>query len=250
MSEDSHPQPGNVLSLDLASRRYADIGFACLIHDSNQPTFPKAKDLGLKGKPLVFDMAYHLDRFCRYHGIRVILIDGPQGWKSPQTGIANMRLCERVLNTPAKTGVIGEVKPTTFLRYIAFSINLFHLLRVTYGWNLLTSEWHKFPKRYWLAESFPTAAWQMFGLEKLPSKSKTSAQQLAQWRKDLSRMTGLKLPTKINHDELQAAVVLPAGRAIAERDRDRIVMVGMDPRFTREDDVLEGWIVCPCLPDQ
>jgi hypothetical protein len=237
--------PGNILSIDLASRRYTDNGMAYLTHGSRHPQFPKASDLGLSGKPYAVNFAHALNRFCENEGVTVLLLDGPQGWKSPKTDIEHMRLCERVLNTPGKTGPIGYVKPKTFLRYIAFSINLFHILRVDYDWSLFTEDWVKYKQKRWILESFPSSAWLTQGLESLPSKRKTTPRQLSRWRKDLSIVTGYKLPSKLTHDELQAAVVLPAGQAIVEGNPNGIVLSGMDPIITRSGDVLEGWIVNP-----
>ena len=236
---------GNILSIDLASRSYSDNGMALLEHGSFQPQFPKASDFKLRGKPQVHDFAFAIDQFCRDEKVSVLLMDGPQGWKSPNTKIEHMRLSERVLNTPGKTGLIGYVKPKTFLRYIAFSINLFHILRVDYGWNLFTQDWNQKKNKRWVIESFPSSAWLTLGLQRLPSKRKTTPRQLTKWRKDLSLITDYKLPSKLSHDELQAAVVLPAGQAISEGDSDRIVLAGMDPIITRQGDVLEGWIVNP-----
>jgi hypothetical protein len=236
---------GNVLSVDLASRKYSENGIAFLQVGSHKPQFPKTSDLGLSGKPLAADFADALNNFSEKEGVRVLLLDGPQGWKSPKTGIEHMRLCERVLNTPAKTGPIGYVKPKTFLRYIVFSINLFHILRIDYGWSLFIENWTKYPQKRWVLESFPSTAWRTLGLQSLPSKRKTKPRQLSKWRKDLALATGYEIPSKTNHDELQAAVVLPAGAAIAEERPDAIVLSGMDPILTRQGDVLEGWIVNP-----
>ncbi len=87
----------------------------------------------------------------------MLLLDGPQGWKSPQTGIPDIRICERVLNTPGKTGEIGEDKPITYLNFIYFSFNLIHIMRVDYGWHLLKKNWLKKSNRFWLVEVFLTS---------------------------------------------------------------------------------------------
>lgn len=238
---------GNVFSVDLAARRYRDNGFALISYRGRKPKFPMPSDLRLEGKPNTWDMAEALDQFCREEGATVLMIDGPQGWKSPRTRIEHMRVCERVLNTPAKTGQIGNVKPATFLRYITFSINLFHILRVDYGWSLLTQEWFDKPNKRWLVESFPSSAWLTLGLDKLPGKSKTTPKQLRAWTKDLSMMTGYILPESLTHDQLQAAVVLPAGQALVQQRPQRVILSGMDPMIKRSGDVLEGWIVNPSL---
>jgi hypothetical protein len=156
-----------------------------------------------------------------------------------------MRLCERVLNTPGKTGVIGTTKPGTYLHYIQFSIDLFHQLRITHDWELLKSDWNKRPWKRWLVESFPTAAWKTLGLKKLPSKAKCTSDQLITWRDDLSNVTGLELPDVLTHDELQAAVVLPVGRAIVKGEEEGVILVGVDPYLTKEGVVLEGLIANP-----
>lgn len=158
-----------------------------------------------------------------------------------------MRVCERVLNTPAKTGIIGSVKPASFLRYITFSINLFHILRVDYGWSLIREDWLEKSNKHWLVESFPSSAWLTLGLEKLPGKAKTTRKQLGTWIRDLSMMTGYILPETLTHDQLQAAVVLPAGQALVQRKPERVIFSGMDPMVKRSGDILEGWIVNPSL---
>lgn len=238
-------QKGNVLSVDLAAKKYEDNGIAFVSYRGRKVSFPSPADLNLGGKPLAWDFAEALDRFCTNEDVTVLMLDGPQGWKSPKTKIEHMRLCERVLNTPAKTGTIGNVKPSTFLRYITFSINLFHILRVDYGWNLLTESWPDQSGKRWIVESFPSSAWLTLGLEKLPAKSKTKAKQIKAWRRDLTMMTGYRIPNDISHDQLQAAVVLPAGQALAQGKVNRVVLSGMDPIVKRSGDVLEGWIANP-----
>jgi hypothetical protein len=237
-----------VLSIDLATRRYEDCGFAALAAGDRRPRFLTPEDLGLAGAPEPVAFAAALAEFCKREGVSVLCLDGPQGWKSPATGIAHMRLCERVLNTPGKTGEIGKVKPRTYLGYIQFSIDLFHHLRVRHGWDLLTQDWADKPGRRWLVESFPTAAWRTLGLVKLPAKSKVSQGQLETWIRDLALVTGYDLPSALSHDDLQAAVVLPVARAVAEGREDQVVLLGMDPVTTAEDVVLEGWIASPRVP--
>jgi hypothetical protein len=239
---------GNVLSVDLAAKNYEDNGIAFISYRGRKPKFPTPSDLGLGGKPSAWDLAATLNSFCQKENVTALLLDGPQGWKSPKTRIDHMRVCERVLNTPAKTGIIGRVKPATFLRYITFSINLFHILRVDYGWNLLTEDWTEHPKTRWIVESFPSFAWRTLGLEKLPAKSKTKPKQLKTWIEDLMMMTGYTLPDALSHDQLQAAVVLPAGQALVQGKPERVVLVGKDPIVKRSGDVLEGWIVNPAFP--
>ena len=59
-------------------------------------------------------LAGRLNHLCAVRGIRVMLLDGPQAWKSKNNGFAHARVSERQLNTAAKTGLPGMVKPITY----------------------------------------------------------------------------------------------------------------------------------------
>jgi hypothetical protein len=238
---------GAVLSVDLARRSYKDLGFALLPSRKRQVKILSPSDLGLEGRPETGELALSLANFSDQEGVSVLLLDGPQGWRHPKSPIEHMRLCERVLNTPGKTGVLGTCKPRTYLAYIQFSIDLFRHLRVDHGWELLTQDWHDQPGTKWVVESFPSAAWTTLGLKKLPSKGKTKSSQIRTWSRDLSLVTGLELPKKLTHDELQAAVVLPVGQAIARNRKNRVILSGYDPILTSDGVVLEGWIANPRL---
>lgn len=240
---------GNVLAVDLASRKYKDVGIALLRADAVEVKFLKAEDLGLSGEPLASDMAPALNRFCCDQDVTVLILDGPQGWKSPHTGINHMRIAERVLNTPAKTGVIGHVKPGSALRYVAFSISLFHGLRVNFGWSLLISNWQTAKRERWVVEGFPTSAWKTLGLSSLPAKSRTQREELIHWAKEYEIVSGYHIGSTFTHDGLQAAVLLPAAMAIQSQNVNGVVLSGMNPRYTRAGDVLEGWIVNPRVND-
>lgn len=236
---------GGVLSVDLAHRKYVDNGIAFLAQGSEEVQLVKTDALGLHDPPTPENFAAALYSFCEYEGVSVLLLDGPQGWREPNSQVEHMRLCERVLNTPGKTGVIGAAKPRNYLPYIRFSIELFQQLRTVYGCELLTSDWATRPWERWLVESFPTSAWKTLGLKKLPAKSKSTPAQIFARRDDLSNVSGLKLPNVLTHDELQAAVVLPVGRAIVAGDEERVILSGVDPYITKEGVVLEGLIANP-----
>ena len=240
---------GAVLSVDIAHRRYDDNGIAFLDQGSDVVQLIKAGDLGVNDPPTPEDFAAALNTFCDREGVSLLLLDGPQGWREPKSQIEHMRMCERVLNTPGKTGIVGTTKPKTYLPYIKFSIELFHQLRTTHDWELLTSDWIKRPWKRWIVESFPTSAWKTLGLKKLPAKSKCTSEQLIIWRDDLSDLTGLKLPEVLTHDELQATVVLPVGRAIVKGEEEGVILSGVDPYLTKKGVVLEGLIANPQIKD-
>lgn len=243
------PQPSkaalgpNVLSVDLASRRYRDFGFAFLADDEEDPEFPRPSDFGLSDPPDPAKLAAALAAYAHDRSVGVILLDGPQAWRHPRSPIEHMRLCERVLNTPGKTGTPGQAKPRTYLGFIQFSIDVFTYLREISGWPLLTQTWADVGAEGWLVESFPSSAWSTLGLERLPSSAR-SAKKADPWRRDLAAVTGWDLPSGLSHDQLQATVVLPAGQAIVRGDADHLILVGVDP-IEEHGQVYEGLIAVP-----
>jgi hypothetical protein len=236
-----------VLSIDLASRRYKDFGIALLEVGSTKPEFLKPDEVGFEGEPQAESCAAVLETFCAANDVSVLLLDGPHGWRHPKSSIEHMRLAERVLNTPGKTGNPGETKPKNYLRYTQFSIDLFQLLHSEHKWSLIEEGWHRKRNRRWVVESFPSAAWELLGLERLPGKSRAKRADLNRFAKKLGQVTGYEMPAGLSHDELQAAVVLPAGEAIARRDPEGVLLVGYEPIIDKNDNVLEGWIVEPRL---
>jgi len=236
-------QKRTTLAVDLAHRDYGDVGFAFLDAGATAVQFLQPNDLGLTNPPDAETFAAALDVFSRENHVGALLLDGPQGWKSDDTGIEHMRLCERVLNTPGRTGPPGTTKPGTYLPFISFSIDVFHHLRTRHGWSLLTEDWGR-RRRRWIVECFPTSAWKTMGLEKLPAKSKSTRKAIDANRKDLKRVTGWTIPARPTHDQLQAAVLLPLGEILLDKQPDRLVLSGMDP-IIRDDVVLEGWIANP-----
>lgn len=232
------------LAIDLASRRYRDFGFALLAEGEATPQFPTPEDLGLEDPPNAKTFASALAAFCQQENVDLLLLDGPQGWRHPQSSIEHMRLCERVLNTPAKTGEPGTAKPGTMLRYVQFSIDLFQHLRVDHRWRLLRESWRRHRGRL-AVEVYPSVGWSLLGLERLPGKSK-AGKELAAWRQGLARVTGLALPDDLSHDQLQAAVVLPLGHAFHKKREDLVVLAGVDP-IIEGDTVFEGLIASPRL---
>jgi len=240
---DNTTEPTNVLSVDLASRRYRDFGFAYLRLASRAPLFPKPDELGLQDPPDPTNFADALEAFCRNHEVGALLLDGPQAWRYPGSQIEHMRLCERVLNTPGKTGVPGQVKPAPMLKYVQFSIDVFRHLHDQYGWSFLTHDWSTQPHRRWVVEVFPSSAWSTLGWQRLPSRPRSAA-KIEPWRRMLAKGLGLDLPDHLTHDEIQASVVLPLGEAIMNKDKQRIVLAGVDPIW-ENGNVYEGLIANP-----
>jgi len=202
----------SILSVDLASNRYRDIGVAVLgVRDGSVLIeFVEASAHGLKGRPCVDDVTSWLTELAGSHEADVIFIDGPQGWKDPANGFEHARRCERELATPGKTGLPGCVKPGSWTRMAAFSIELFDALGAQ-GFSRVDSSNDLVSGRKLAIESFPTSAWRSLGLKPLPGKSRTSDSQLSAWTATLLALVPCTLTRLPTHDELQALLAGLAG---------------------------------------
>ena len=125
-------------------------------------------------------LAGQLNHLCTVRGVRVIMLDGPQAWKSNSNGLEHSRVSERQLNTAAKTGLPGVVKPVTYRAFAEFCLDVYDGL-CRRGWRRLdtVAQPGSAPERV-LVESYPHAAWKSLGLKPLPSKrrARVSERQL------------------------------------------------------------------------
>ena len=110
-----------VLSVDLATRRWSDLGIVVLEHlRPAQPPKPRRTGVRLPLKPVFAPasasdapkghivceiipwndpgpvdaetLAGRLNHLCGVRGIRVIMLDGPQAWKSRSNGLEHARI--------------------------------------------------------------------------------------------------------------------------------------------------------------
>ena len=162
-----------VISIDLAYKRYSDIGVVALTQVDEGITVEviRLANLGLSGQPAAPDLARCLATLAQDRGAQMMLIDGPQAWKSPSNGLEHSRRCERELNTPGKTGLPGNTKPANYCGFIAFSIELFDEL-ARHGWPRLTAINPPGPACRITIESFPTSAWRKLGSLRCPEKQR------------------------------------------------------------------------------
>jgi len=230
-----------VLSVDLAHTAYEKLGVVILEErrDSFSVQRLAARDLELTGLPSPQVLATRLAKACRDYSASILLLDGPQGWKHPGSDVEHSRVCERVLNTPGKTGVPGCGKPASYLPFIAFSIAVFEAL-VTEGFAL----WSGRAAPCLVLESFPLAAWRQLGVVPLPAKSKARTEHLERVTASLRRLFPLHVEDGLSHDELQALVVAPAGVAIARGCCAGCAVAGVAPSLL-EGTWREGFIVSP-----
>ncbi|MGA2571435.1 MAG: hypothetical protein ABSF23_13020 [Terracidiphilus sp.] len=257
-----------VLSVDLAHRRWSELGIVILRHMPLQEANPPSPDvaparaieceivpLGPLGLDPALDrgpvdpeiLAGRLNHLCAVRGIRVLLLDGPQAWKSRANGLEVARGCERRLNTPAKAGLSGILRPYTYRRFAEFCMDVYDALGRR-GWRRLeTGNQPLQPRERVLVESDPRAAWKSLGLKPLPAKSRAHGIDLPEAFAALRSVVPLTADRPPNHDQLQAIVGGLPGLALEEHDPAYLKIVGKRPR--REDGQWrEGFIVLPALP--
>jgi hypothetical protein len=255
-----------VLSVDLAFRSWSDLGLAVLdceaapgaadgrarspIHyELLEPalltTWTGAPALREKVDPL--DLANRLHALCLRRDIRMILLDGPQAWKSKLNGLEYSRVCERALNTSAKTGLPGVVLPGTWTHFVESSIAVFNALTLL-GWNRFNTRTQPGaePERT-LVEIYPFAAWKELGLKPLPCKRRARISDRIAGLSALQSLLPLAEGPLPSHDQLQALVGGLAGLALSESDPSGFRILGHPPR-REEGHWREGYIILPLPP--
>ena len=209
-----------VLSVDLACRSWSDLGvvlleqkgalISCEIVRWNEPWAPPVVELALR-----------LNRICAENNAKVLMLDGPQAWKSEENGQAFSRVAERAVNTPAKMGLPGHVLPGTYERFVGYCLALYDAL-ARLGWQRLTTRTQ--PEGFlgkMLIESYPNAAWKSLGIKPLPAKRKCRVSDLAEAYAALTQIVPIVASQPPNHDQLQAIVGGLPGLAIEERSREQ-----------------------------
>ena len=269
-----------ILSVDLAYRRWSDLGLVVMDRvcpapspdtadpgcglpiqplftspDQPQPTqFPIAcwiiPSLAPEDDPGPVDaniLAGRLNHLCAVRGIRVMMLDGFQAWKSRSNGLEHARVSARQLNTAAKTGLPGMVKPLTCRPFAEFCLDVYDAL-CRRGWKRLeTRDQPGSPPERVLVESYPHAAWKSLGIKPLPSKRHAKVSDLAGAYGALRSLIPITTNRPPNHDQLQAIVGGLPGLALEERNTAGARIVGNPPR--REDGHWrEGFIVLPVPP--
>ena len=213
-----------VLGVDVASSKWIANGSALLAFESGAPHFSV-----LKVPALVWptDLAETLsavglvdaiDSFAREKGVAAVALDGPQGWRDPETPAGTPgvgRRCEYECHTPAKTGVYPETYPRNQRPWIEFCTEVFALLLLRPGVRLVSpSASGEIPSDgYVVLECFPTSVWRTSGLTPLPGKSRKP--DLRSFADKL--LTAYHIPSQPaqveSHDDLQAIAAAVAAAA-------------------------------------
>lgn len=234
-----------VLSVDLAFRRWVDLGVVVL--ERTEPGAPTACEIVMWNERGVVEaeaLAERLDKLATERGIELMLLDGPQAWKSRGNGLQHARVSERQLNTAAKTGLPGMVKPVTYRRFAEFCVDVYDGL-CRRGWQRLTAaDKPGFGGRRVLVESYPHAAWKSLGLRPLAAKRKARISDLAEAYGALKAVVPFTTNRPPNHDQLQAIVGGLAGLELEARNSTAMRIVGHAPK-REEGQWREGYIVLP-----
>jgi len=192
-------------------------------------------------------LAGRLNHLCNLRGIHIILLDGPQAWKSRNNSNPFARASERQLNTAAKTGLPGMVKPVSMRAYAEFCLDVYDALGRR-GWRRLDAKGEPGSALdRVLIESNPIAAWKALDIKPLPSKRKTRVIDLAERYGALRALIPLHADRPPNHDQLQAIVAGLPGLALDEHNTAGVRIVGNPPR-REEGHWREGYIVLPVPP--
>lgn len=231
-----------VLSVDLASRRYAENGIALVrgVPGRVSAECLRPAALGLDGGPDPSAFAAALHRLAEAEGAGVILLDGPQGWRAEHSELVHQRHCERETRTPGKTGLPGVVKPASWTRMAVFSIAVFDAL-TAFGWPRLARSWSSGRASI---ESFPTHAWRCFGHTPMPGRANTPS--VGPWLEHLTTHGLTHAGPAPTHDEVQAMVAGLAGIALLHGGLAACDVRGVDP-FTDGGHWREGLILSPRL---
>lgn len=205
------------LSIDLAYKSWRELGSALL---EFSPRRWQKVALGVCSWPEhpaldPMNLAAVLAEFVREYDVHMLILDGPQAWKDPESQVPHCRLAESFLHTPGKTGVFGQAVPRNYLPFIAFSIAVFQQLIQEHGFLIFNYTAPVAPQSSpWIAESFPAASWREIGIKPLPAKRKTETRDLAAWLSFLRRHVNLPRPEGyLSHDNLQALIGGLAGAA-------------------------------------
>ncbi len=192
-------------------------------------------------------LAGRLNHLCNVRGIRVIVLDGPQAWKSRHNGLLYARASERQLNTAGKTGLPGMVKPVSLRAYSEFCLDVYDALSRR-GWKRLDTQGEPGSALdRVIVEGNPNAAWKSLGIKPLPSKRKSKLIHLAESYGALRSLIPITTNRPPNHDQLQAIVSGLPGLALDEHNTAGARIVGNPPR-REEGHWREGYIVLPVPP--
>ena len=229
-----------ILSVDLACKHHRDIGVA-LLEARDAGIDATIIDAELPDPPNAHTFADWLHTLAEQYGVAGIAIDGPLGWKAPDTEALHCRVSEKLVRAPGKTGLPPDgVKPRNYLAFTEFSIALFERLTMQHGHALPDGE----PRAGFVTETFPTAAWRSLGLMPVPGKGRTSSADMQAALERLVTRVPVRIDRAPTHDQLQAVVGGLAPLAWAQGHAERVTLAGLPPHRL-DGSWREGYIMIP-----
>lgn len=212
-----------VLGIDVASADWASNGSATLSFDLERKKFEQLHAPAIMWPSCALtpeSLASAIDEYARRDGVRVVALDGPQGWRHPSTpegapGVG--RRCEYECRAQGKTGVYPTTFPANQRAWIEFCVDLFAELLDKPCVVLADS-----PKLvgipadgYIVLECYPTSAWRSSGLKPLPGKTKKPI--VDGYLTALTSAYALPAPSTVvrTHDDMQAVVAAVVAAAVA-----------------------------------
>lgn len=202
--------PRKVLGVDVAVAAWSSIGSATIEFDDTSGKFLDVSPGAISwpdGKMSPRSLADAIDRFARANGVCAVALDGPQGWRHPDTPLGEPgvgRRCEYACRTQGKTGIYPRTYPGNQRSWMDFSVQVFDELLARPGVQLADSRDWKLSGAYGVLECFPTSSWRSSGLTPLPAKSKRPA--FLPYISALRAAYSLPPFTTKSHDDLQAVV--------------------------------------------
>lgn len=199
-----------VLGIDVASANWSSIGTAAIDFNDDDKRFIGVYPGVIEWPATALTpqaLADVVDRFARDNEVSAVALDGPQGWRSPDTPAGEFgvgRKCESCCYTQGKTGVYPTTYPGNQRPWIEFSIDLFAALLRKPGVELANASDWTLSGEYGLLECFPTSAWRTSSLRPLPGKGKRP--ELAPFVESLRTSYSLPSFQVTSHDDLQAVV--------------------------------------------
>jgi hypothetical protein len=259
-----------ILSVDLAYRRWADLGIVVLERipgfadepgpSGNAPISCEmisstggAVDSGLDDGRVAGDiLTGRLNHLCGIRKISVMVVDGPQAWKSHENGFQHSRVSERQLNTAGRPGFQAWSSPSRSGHSLSSALTFTTASAVGTGRAESTSSTRS-AKRHdqqpHCCRELSVCCMEALGLKPLPSKRRATVSDLAEAYGALCSGIPIITNRPPNHDQLQAIVGGLPGLAIEERNSGAMRIVGNPPH--REDGYWrEGFIVLPLPPSQ
>lgn len=209
-----------VLGIDLASSKWSSVGSATVEFDERAGRFTRVVAGAIPWPATALTpevLADAIDGFARRGGVSAVALDGPQGWRDPETpdgtpGVG--RRCEYECRTQGKTGAYPRTFPGTQRGWIEFCVDVFVNLLAKPG-VALADPATPAPRAgaYVVLECFPTSAWRSSGLRALPAKGRKP--DLAPFLRSLTAAYRLPRWRVQSHDDLQAVVAALAAAAAA-----------------------------------